>query len=108
MNADFLPINGTEHQLEGFAIRIHDEDTIEEKKEEAVRQLQRCFRGETAHKIIRVKYQRGQKSFIVSAGFDESLYNDVVDWIEEVYQREYKPLVFEFMNFVSYNPPQQV
>lgn len=102
----FPPINGNEVQINGFQYVIHGDDDIEERIGAARYLLQKAFKGETAHKIIRVSYQRGQKSFIFNAGFEKEMYNEVVEWIKEVTEREYYPLRFEFRNFVSYNPPE--
>lgn len=104
----FPPINGDEVQVQGFQFAIHDGDDLDDAQENIIKKLQTAFKGETAHKIVRVSYQRGAKSFIFNAGFDESMYNEVGDWIEQVSHREHYPMVFEFRNFVSYNPPTLV
>lgn len=104
----FPPINGKEIQLDGFQIAFHDDDEIKETQEKTLKALQRVFRGESAHKIIRISYQRGSKSFLFNAGFHEEMYNEVMTWMEEIIKREYYPLVFEFRNFVTYDPPSIV
>lgn len=101
------PINGNEFQLEGFQVVVHDE-TVEEIKEKARKALQRVFKGESAHKIIRVNYQRGQKSFLFNATFEKEMYNEVMAWVEETMNREYRPIVYEFRNFLSFTPPNLV
>lgn len=102
----FPPINGSEVQIGSFKVICHAEDTLQETQESIVNALSSAYKGETAHKIVRVVYQRGQKSFIFNAGFEKEMYNEIVEWIEEVYKREYHPLVFEFRTFISYSPPE--
>lgn len=104
----FPPINGNEIQTGSFQVTCHAEDTLEETQEVILNALSSAYKGETAHKIVRITYQRGQKSFIFNAGFEKEMYNDIVEWIEEVYKREYHPLVFQFKTFISYNPPEVV
>lgn len=108
MSEKFTPISGNEFQVEGFQIAIRSAEETESGIEAAVSRLQSVFRGETAHKIVRVNYQRGKKSFIFNAGFEETLYNEIVDWMKETAKREYYPVVFEFRNFLSFSPPTLV
>lgn len=102
-------LDGREMQIQGFQCSIHSDDDLEEIIEKHIqKKLQQIFKGERGNKIIRVNYQKGAKAFLVNAGFEEELYNEVTDWVREVYAKGYFPLVFEFRNFLSFSGPKSV
>lgn len=108
MSENLQVITGNEFQLEGFQAVIRSKEEANETIEQIIQKLQYVFKGETAHKIIRVNYQRGVKTFLFDAGFEKEMYNEIVDWLHEVMKREYYPLVFEFRNFLSFSSPRLI
>ncbi len=105
MSENIKALNGNEVQLEGFQIAVRSKEELQEAIERTVENLQGVFRRETAHKVVRINYQRGTKTFLFNAGFEETLYNEIVDWMKETSKREYYPVVFEFRNFLSFSAP---
>lgn len=101
-------LNGSEVQLGTFQVTVHDDTPIEEAKEKVRAGILRTFDGETAHKVIRISYQRGAKVVATNAGYEELLYKDIDQYVDSVLSREYFPLVFMFQCFVTFTPPKAV
>lgn len=104
----FDAIEGHEMQVESTGITIHTGDDVNEKAEELKTKLQKIFEGEFGNKIVRISYQRGNSSFAFNAGFEENMYNEVTDYIKKVAAREYRPLTFTALNFLSFSPLRDV
>lgn len=105
MKPEFAPITGDEFQVEGFQKAYHQGDDMDDFKESVINSLQKVYEGEMSHKIIRVNHRLGTRVFMFSAGTEKEMYNEVVEWLQEVSERDRLPLVFEFRNFVSFTAP---
>lgn len=105
MDVEFAPLSGNEFQVEGFNKRFHEGDDVIDFKDSVLASLHKTFEGEMSHKVVRVNHQRGSKVFVFNAGMEKELYNEIMEWMDEVTARELLPLFFEFRNFVSFTPP---
>ncbi len=101
-------INGNEIQIEGFRIACHVDDEHDAIASQVQYKLKRIFKGEKGNKIIRATWQKGTKVFFFNATFEDELYDEVTDWVEEILALGYYPVVFEFQNFLSFSGPQSV
>ena len=100
----FDPITGNEVQVGNGRVAIHAGDNVDEQCNLLEKKLKRIYEDETAHKIVRISYQRGSSTFFTNAGYEDQLYNDIREYVQSVVEREYFPLVFDFSAFVSYSP----
>jgi hypothetical protein len=111
----FDPITGNEVQIEGFQQPVIEvehgqtlEDVIVETTATVRERLQAIFNGEHGHKIVRVHTGYGHKSFLVNAGFEEQMYNDITDYVGKMIKKHGIPVNFVFTNFLSYSPLRRV
>lgn len=102
-------INGKEMQIESTSLVIHEGNNIELKIVELNSKLNNVFHGEYGNKAIRISYQRGKNAFFFNAGFEQNMYNEVMEYIRTVVEKDGQyPFVFTLHNFLSFTPLRNI
>lgn len=97
------PIGKNEVQIGAFNIVVHSDYDKDDLVEMIQLKLKAAYEGELGHKAIRVNHQRGgANTFFINAGYEDTMYNEVTDYVLKVVNKEYAPLSFEFRIFLSY------
>lgn len=111
----FEPINGREMELQGFQHSIHrpdfstsKEELVEESIDSIRKKLKDVFDSEHGNKVIRVFSRDNKSTFFISAGFEENMYNEVMDFVRKVADTEAFPIQLRFHNFLSFSPLRDV
>lgn len=100
-------LTGNEVQIGAFQIALHT-DNIDEAKDEMAEKLRHIFKGETAHKILRITYRKNRKMIAVNAGHEHLMQDRFEEYIDEVIQKDYPPIVLQVYCFTSYTPLKEV
>jgi hypothetical protein len=104
----FEPVSGSEMQIDSINCHLHEGDDIDARLDGLRSKLQQVYDKEFGHKVIRISYRDGKTTIFVNAGFEENLYNDVVDYIRNCLRSGRYPYVFTLHNFLSFSPLRDV
>lgn len=99
---------GTDYQLPGMESTYHEGDDVQDFIDSVSSRIRKTFEGETQYKVIKATHRRTKHSKILSfpSSLDPVVLHTLEDWIKDKIKKEYAPVTFDFMLYLSSSEPK--